>query len=139
MMTARPTPKRILVVTGGLAAAGAVLGAGLGVLGRWMVSAFAYPCWGSEGVLRVSEGLLPCPGPITISNLVWHARIGEAFGFVAAPLLGWFVLRRVPLGQAFGGLVLGAICGGLCGSWFAAGSGAFVTAVLMSVIYRPAT
>lgn len=128
-MVARAPLRSVLVVTAGLAAAGALLGAGLGALGLWMVSVFASPHCGSEGYLQ-------CPGPITISALVRHARIGEEFGFVAAPLVGWLVLRSVPLGQAFSGLVLGAICGGLLGSWFAAGIGAVVTAMLMSAIYR---
>lgn len=132
MIVARSPLRSVLVVTGGLAAAGAVLGAGLGALGLWMVSAFASPHCGFQGFPQ-------CPGPITISALVRHARIGEEFGFIAAPLVVWLVLRPVPLGQAFSGLVLGAICGGLFGSWFMAGVGAVVTAVLMSVIYRSAT
>jgi len=54
-------------------------------------------------------------------------------GAGCAPLAGWLLLRRVPLGRAFGGLTVGAIIGGVVG-WFlpsfAHGDGILITAAL---------
>jgi hypothetical protein len=95
------SPKRIVAVTLGLSAAGAVLGglAGAGALGA---------------ALLISDGFALFSG---LAILAVPAIIGAALGSVCAPLAGWLLLRRVPLGRAFGGLVLGTVFGGLFG-WF---------------------
>ena len=43
--------------------------------------------------------------------------LGGALGAVCAPLAGWLLLRRIPLGKAFLGLTIGTVLGGVAG-WF---------------------
>jgi hypothetical protein len=89
---------RILAVTGGLILTGALLGgiAGAAALG---VS------------LAITEGLgRQLPGALLFGGI-----LGAAIGSVAAPLAGWILLRRVPLGRAIGWTTLGAVAGGVIG------------------------
>lgn len=95
------SPFRAVTVTAGLAIAGAVLGGGAGAL--------------ALGIALVLS--TPAPGLADLFDLVVPAFIGAFLGFFAAPLAGWLLLRRVPLGRAFGGLLLGTVLGGLAG-WF---------------------
>ena len=106
----RPKPARVALVTAGLAVTGAVLGAIAGALALGIAIASS---WGSVGL---SELVM----------LVMPAFIGGFIGFFAAPLAGWLLLRNVPLGRAFGGLVLGTVVGGLAG-WFMPGNDDLMT------------
>ena len=131
----RYSPARVLAVTIGLSGIGAVLGgtAGAVALGIALVL--------SDGVAAFSE----------LRVLVIPAMIGALLGSVCAPLAGWLLLRRVPLGRAFAGLCAGTVLGGLAG-WFlpvsfdpmnqpiaAAGAGFLAAAVLMRVKHRGKT
>ena len=101
MTITRYSPRRIVAVTLGLSAAGAVFG---GLAGS-----------ASLGVaLVLSEGVAGFKG---LRVLAIPGVIGAVLGSVCAPLAGWLLLRRVPLGRAFAGLTVGTIVGGLAG-WF---------------------
>jgi hypothetical protein len=128
----RPKPARVALVTAGLAVAGAVLGAIAGAL------ALGIAITSSWSPLGLSELVI----------LVMPAFVGGFIGFFAAPLVGWLLLRHVPLGRAFGGLVLGTVVGGLAG-WFlpgnedfmtqpieTAGAGFLIAALLMRLTWR---
>ena len=98
----RYSPSRVLAVTFGLSAAGAVLG-------------------GTSGALALGIGLLITDGVEIfkhLSILLVPAVIGAVLGSICAPLAGWLLLRRVPLGRAFAGLVAGTVLGGLSGWLF---------------------
>ena len=79
-------------VTAGLALTGAVLG-------------------GIAGALTFGIALAISLAPL----LAVAAMIGGTIGFVATPVVGWLLLRRVPLGRAFRALVTGTVVGGLVG------------------------
>ena len=96
------SPSRVIGVTLGLSVAGIAFG---GVAGAVAV-----------GAILVVETGLPIAGDPRI--LLFAGGIGAVLGSVCAPLAGWLLLRRVPLGRAFGGLTLGTIVGGIAG-WFA--------------------
>ena len=101
MTLAKYSPSRIIAVTAGLSVTGAVLG-------------------GVAGATALALGMLLSDGQLArgdVELLIIPAVIGAVLGSVCAPLAGWLLLRRVPLGRAFGGLVLGTILGGLVG-WF---------------------
>jgi len=87
---------RIVVVTGGLAVAGGVMGAICGVLlilVPWLVT---------EGLRRLPDaGVLVVP-----------ALFGAAVGAVAAPALAWGLLRHVALGRALAHTAAGTLLGG---------------------------
>lgn len=97
-----PSVTRKLIVTFGLSAGGAIVGAAAGavasllalVVGRVIVSIF--DLW-----------VLAIP-----------ATIGAFLGFVLTPIVAWMLLRRVPLGRAFLGLAGGTIAGGVLGFFF---------------------
>jgi hypothetical protein len=98
---ARYSPARVIGATLGLSVTGAVLG-------------------GVAGAVALGIGLLFKAGLETFSHLsvlLIPGAIGAALGSVCAPLAGWLLLRRVPLGRAFAGLVVGTVLGGLAG-WF---------------------
>ncbi len=101
MAITRYDPRRVITVTLGLSAAGAVFGsiAGATALGIALI---------------VSDGLAAFK---VLGVLAVPAVIGAGLGALCAPLAGWLLLRHVPLGRAFGGLILGTIVGGLIG-WF---------------------
>lgn len=126
------SPARVIGVTAGLAATGAVLGGGAGAL--------------ALGIVLVLS--TPAPGLWDLFDLLVPGFIGAFLGFFAAPLAGWLLLRHVPLGRAFGGLVLGTVVGGLAG-WFmpgnddlmtqpivTAGAGFLIAALLMRLTWR---
>ena len=105
-------------LTLGLAVAGATFGAVAGAvaLGTGLVL--------SQDFDRLKEPLL----------FAVAATLGAMLGAGCAPLAGWLLLRRVPLGRAFGGLTVGAIIGGVVG-WFlprsiAHGDGILITAAI---------
>lgn len=85
---------RGIVVTLGLAVAGAVFGAIAGA--------------GAQTVWMVLDG-----APVrAISKLVWFgAQMGLIAGAILAPISGWLLMRHVPLWLAFGGTLLGTIAG----------------------------
>ena len=84
----------VTAVTAGLVVAGAVFGA-------------------VAGVVALAAGLL-----ITDHEIwgFWLAGpIGALFGAITAPLLGWGVMRRVPLGKMFVWSAIGTAVGGVVG------------------------
>jgi len=109
---------RIFAVTLGLAVAGTVFGAIAGTLAL-----------GTSLVLSQQFDGFTKPLLFVVA-----ATLGAILGAGCAPLAGWLLLRRVPLGRAFGGLTVGAIIGGVVG-WFlprsiAHGDGILITAAI---------
>lgn len=96
------SPGRVVVVTG------AIVGAGCGVL------AFV----GASALLGQWDAF--------VEPMVWvvGGAAGAAVGMIAAPLLSWVLLRRVPLGRAIVQTALGTIAGGMIGMLLASGSAA---------------
>lgn len=91
--------KQILVVTAGLMAAGAVVGAVLGaatMLGMMLVQerSMLHTAWPAIGIAT---------------------GFGAAIGAVLAPVFAWGLLRTVPLGRAIGWTALGTIAGVIVG------------------------
>lgn len=92
-------PLRIAAVTAGLLAAGAVAGA---------IAAMA----------SVAIALVITDGPVTLRDgepLMVAGLVGALFGGVLLPVTAWIFLRRVPLGLAVLGTLLGTIAGGVLG------------------------
>ena len=87
---------RIVAVTAGLLAAGAVAGALAADAALLLASAVE----GSGLALNDWEPLL------------FVASVGALFGGVLLPVTAWLFLRRVPLGLALLGTVVGTIAGG---------------------------
>jgi hypothetical protein len=93
---------RILLVTAGLSAAGAVLGA-----------------LASVGALTAAIGVMALMGKaefgLTTEVVSVAGRVGAVFGMVLGPLTAWLALRRVALSRAMltttGATILGAIVG----------------------------
>jgi hypothetical protein len=93
---------RIVRVTVGLSAAGAVLGA-----------------LASAGALTAVIGVMALTGKaefgLTAEVLSVAGRVGALFGMVLGPLTAWLALRRVALGRAMvtttGATMVGAIVG----------------------------
>jgi len=95
------SPARAVAVTAGLSAAGAAFGAAAGATALGIVLAL------SDGLHVLGDlGVLAIPGVL-----------GGAIGAVCAPLAGWLLLRRIPLGKAFLGLTIGTVLGGVVG-WY---------------------
>jgi hypothetical protein len=94
-------PGRLIAVTIGLSLAGA----GFGALAGAMVLITS---------VLLSRGADAVTDPII---LVLGAMPGAILGAACAPVAGWLLLRRVPLGRAFGGLTIGTVLGGVLG-WF---------------------
>lgn len=124
MAVTKYDPKKVVLVTGGLGVAGAVFGGVAGAV-AFGLSALLDATWVNPGIVE----------------FLFAGGVGAALGFVCAPLAGWLLLRRVPLGYAFARLTLGTVIGGVIG-WFAlnttflgpilAAAGGFVlTAVLL--------
>jgi hypothetical protein len=88
--------KRIAAVTGGLAVAGAVVGAVVGMV--------ALAAW------RVMVGDTPAPEDFGIG-----AVFGAGMGAVLGPLAAWMLMRHVPIGLALGGTALGTLAGAIAG------------------------
>ena len=93
--------RRVFAVTAGLVVAGAVFGALAGV------AALAI------SLLLTGE----FRGRLLPEVFAIAAVLGAILGAVCAPIIGWLLLRHVPLGRAFSGLALGATVGGVAG-WF---------------------
>jgi hypothetical protein len=98
----RYSPARVVGVTAGLAGAGAVFG---GVAGAAALAVGLLVQYGPGGM-----------GPADLYGFV--GLVGAAIGAVCAPLAGWLLLRRVPLGRAFARLTMGTFAGAVVG-WFA--------------------
>ncbi len=93
-------PARILAVTLGLVAVGAVLGA-------------------LAGAVALAIGLLITEGAMAeLFVLNFTALIGAAVGAITAPVLAWLFLRHVSLGRMFVGASGGTVLGGVIG-WIA--------------------
>lgn len=92
--------RRILVVTAGLVATGAALGAVLGALSLWVATAL------------VGVG----PGGAAAELIVDGAKAGSLTGPILAPLTAWSVMRRVPLWRAIGEPAIGTVLGSFAGS-----------------------
>ena len=95
---------RIVGVTAGLAGAGALFG---GLAGG---SAFCVSIILSATYLDLE---------FLAESFLFAGAFGAVIGSIAAPLLAWLLLRHVPFGRVFLGLVIGTIVGGIIG-WFAA-------------------
>jgi len=93
---------RIVDVTAGLAVAGAVGGAVSGVL---IVAA----------VRVIEAGITGFFGLDALVPLGAAAAVGTLIGLVAAPLLSWGILRRVPLGKALLATAIGTVSGAVLG------------------------
>lgn len=101
---------RVLGVTLGLAAAGAVVGAVCGVL--------------ALTPLVVSHWLRPSPDYYfaTFSDLApWAAGAGAGLGLICGPALAWSLLRHVPLWRVVLWAAVGTVLGSLA-AWAAAGA-----------------
>ena len=95
---------RIVLVTAGLSVTGGVVGALCAAAAVTVIAAIE---GGSSGLVsRVFANILGV-----------SAGFGAVAGMIGAPLLGWGLLRRVPLGRAMaftaGGTVAGALAGEL--------------------------
>lgn len=89
---------RIVAVTGGLLAGGAVAGALAAVAAVLIAVAVTGPGMESDW-----------------EPLLFIASVGALFGGVLLPITAWLFLRRVPLGLALLGTVVGTILGGSLG------------------------
>jgi len=119
--------RRILAVTAGLAATGAVVGAVIGA-----ATLFTY--------MVLSEGI----GAFRMSPMVlaFGGGVGGVIGLVFAPVASWTLLRRVPLGRAIVtaaiGTVLGAFAGGVAiGPVLGAVAGFFVGVSYLRIFEAP--
>lgn len=121
-------PRRVAGVTLALASTGAVLGAG-----------FSAAVMGLAGL---GAGLVG--GPVAIAPLPVIAGLGAVLGAILTPLTAFSLLRRVALGRALLGTMLGMAIGTSIGfvasggQWLvaaASGVGAFlVTAFLLRIV-----
>jgi len=93
--------RRVLVVTLGLSLLGGIAGAIAGSLVAVLVVA-------------ITEGIRSA---LDIELLGAGAAFGAPLGAVLLPIAGWLLMRRVPLGRAMLGTMLGSVAGGLVG-WF---------------------
>jgi hypothetical protein len=93
--------RRILAVTAGLVVFGAAAGAIAGALVAIFAIAFS---------LGPREAL-------DLDLIRFGATLGAPLGGALLPAAGWLLMRRVPLGRAMLGTMLGTIAGGLIG-WF---------------------
>jgi hypothetical protein len=91
---------RVLTVTLGLVATGAVLGALIGATSLWVAT----------GVLGVGPALS------WTDLLEAGSKAGALTGMTLAPISAWALMRRVPLGRAIGSTAVGALLGSLGGS-----------------------
>jgi hypothetical protein len=91
--------RRIVAVTLGLVGAGAIFGAVAGAVALGFSLLITHPSW-----------------PV-VDGLAFGAFLGAPLGAASAPVLSWLLLRRVPLGRLFVGLVAGTVFGGIV-AWF---------------------
>jgi hypothetical protein len=114
----KSSPGRILAVTAGLLAGGALFGAIAAVLALVVASALTDGlAWGTE--------------PIA---LVFAAVAGAALGAPLFPAAGWLLLRRVPLGVALVGSMAGTVLGGVLGWVLTGGNDPMATPILGAII-----
>lgn len=106
---------RILGVTVGLSAAGALCGALAGA------AALTASLWLEHDPFAVSIGV------------VVGAILGAPLGALTAPILGWGFLRRVPLGPMFVQMSAGTTIGGVIG-WITVAGDARVTSGLLGAV-----
>jgi hypothetical protein len=106
MTSLQPTDRatRIAVVTAGLSAAGAVFGAvcaaaSVAIIAVSAAGVAALGSGGTWGIMGASAGF------------------GALVGTIGAPMLGWGLLRHVPLGRVLVVTALGTILGALIGEW----------------------
>jgi hypothetical protein len=93
---------RVALVTAGLSAAGGLAGA----LCAAAAVAVIAGAWGGVGELASGAAF---------RLMALAAGAGTLTGMVGAPLLGWGLLRRVPLGQAIAVTALGTVVGAVAG------------------------
>jgi hypothetical protein len=96
-------PTRIVLITLALIVAGAI-------------------CGGIAGALALALGVAIADRPnanVDIATDLWLLRfpayVGAVLGAVALPSVAWLLLRRVSLGRAIMGSVLGTVVGGALG------------------------
>jgi hypothetical protein len=98
-----PKALRVVGVTLGLIAAGALVGSTAALLAAFTVA------------LVVFDVPTEPPDPILFGIV---AGVGATLGSVLGPMAGWLGMRRVALGQLIVGAVAGAAVGALLGSGF---------------------
>jgi hypothetical protein len=98
-----PRFTRVIAVTIGLIAAGAIFGAAAGAVALAVAVALTEP------ISNVTD----------FGTLAFAAYFGALIGAAAAPTAGWLLLRRVPLGRAIAITTAGAVTGGIAG-WLVA-------------------
>ena len=103
-LLSRDRATRIALVTTGLSATGGVIGA------LCAASSVAIIAVAAEGLETLAMG--PTMGMIGMS-----AAAGAFVGIIGAPLLGWGLLRRVPIGRIILVTALGTIIGAVVGEW----------------------
>jgi hypothetical protein len=113
---------RIVTLTLGLSAVGAIVGAAAGALALLLALILG-------GTRMDSSDFVVLAIP---------AILGAFLGTVLTPIAAWMLLRSVPLGRAFLGLAAGTIVGGVLGwfflrAWYSL-EGAVVAAVVGFVI-----
>jgi hypothetical protein len=91
------SPARILAVTAGLVAGGALFGALAGAV-----------------AITILAALLGWRGGVSFLVLE-AARKGAVLGAVLLPIAGWTLLRRVPLWRTLTGTIVGTVIGSLVG------------------------
>ena len=96
--------RRIVAVTLGLVGAGALFGA-------------------LAGAVALAASLLITENDASGYGLLFGAYFGAPLGAITAPVIGWLLLRRVPLGRMFVGSAAGTAIGGTIG-WITTTSGA---------------
>ena len=109
-MTALIRARRVLAVTTGLVAAGALTGALCGVLA---LTPLLIANW-----LRTTPEMHFTPATVLA---LWGVRAGATLGAVLGPTLAWGLLRRVPLWRVVTWTAVGTVLGSLAG-WAAAGT-----------------
>lgn len=106
---------RLVGITFGLAALGAILGAFAGIMVLFFVTILLY-------------------GDITeLEILAVGALVGIVLGTPALPLAWWLLLRRVPLRRSAPLLVIGTVVGGVSGWMITTGIARLNQALLMGI------
>ena len=108
---------RVLIVTAALVLTGAALGAAAAVVAVATV-----------GVV------IPRFGRLASEEIFIVSGAGLLTGALLAPLLGWTLLRRTPLGRAISGPVLGTTFGGILGAAVPSGPSYFSYGVVGALI-----
>lgn len=94
---------RIGLVTASLSATGGIVGA------LCAASAVTIIAIAAQGVGAFTHGAIGIVG--------MSAAAGAVAGTIAAPLLAWGLLRRVPLGRAILATAVGTVVGAVAGEW----------------------